>query len=91
MASGPGDAARPAQATLTYVPQGGGAAPLSTSTARGTLTGRDLALIIETGSGADYEVEGLNGLIGENADAMLGNVNAGRCSSIGLNLVDSLL
>ena len=85
----PGDAAdRPATAFITYLstPPGDGAEGLTTQSATGRLRGDELSLFADEAPAQDYEVVALNARIGEDADAMIGNVEATGCSPFGLEL-----
>lgn len=78
----------PATAFITYLstPPGDGAEGLTTQSATGRLRGDELSLFADIAPAQDYEVVALNARIGEDADAMIGNVEATGCSSFGLEL-----
>lgn len=87
VAAGAPGAARPASAIFTYHPTPGSEDITHVSTALGTLTGEDLALI-RGGDDAEMplEIDGVNGVVGEDADGILGTVESAGCESFGLTL-----
>ena len=91
--AGDATAQRRAQATFAYL--GSEAAPVPTSgaptsTATGTLVGRELNLLGEPAAeGAPgFQIRGVRATVAEDARQMLGDVTAPECQSIGLALVD---
>lgn len=86
---GEGDPAdRPATALLTYLstPPDGEAVELGTQSTTGRLRDEELSLFADEPPTQGYEIVALNARIGDDAGAMIGNVEAEGCSAFGLEL-----